>query len=79
MNVILMIVKYKMLAGYKPYVKAVFAKRDYSMVLQYIVETAKYEPHLSILKENIDLTIKLFTCKYGFIIKLSFFRTNSFL
>lgn len=64
MSVLLMIVKYKILTGYKPWVKAVFAKGDYCMVLQYMLENAEYKPHLCILKENIDLTIKLFTCKH---------------
>lgn len=79
MNVLLMIVKYKILTDYKPCIKAVLAKGDsfYCMVLQYIVETAKYKPHWSILKENPDLTIKLFTWKYGFIVKLRFLRSRT--
>lgn len=74
-----MIVKYKILTDYKPCIKAVLAKGGsfYSMVLQYIVETAKYKPHWSILKENTDLTIKLFTWKYGFIVKLRFLRSRT--
>lgn len=76
MNVLLMIVKYKILTDYKPCIKAVLAKGD-CMVLQYIVETAKYKPHWSILKEDIDLMIKLFTWKYGFIAKLRFLRSST--
>lgn len=41
MNLLLTIVQYKILTDYKQWVKAVFAKGDYCMVLQDIVETAK--------------------------------------
>lgn len=41
------------------------------MVLQYVLEMAKYKPHLSIFKGNIDLAIKLFPCKYQFVGALS--------
>lgn len=41
------------------------------MVLEYILEIAKYKPHLSIFKGNIDLAVKLFPCKYQFIGALS--------
>lgn len=66
-----MFVKYKILTDYNPWVKAV-------LVLQYIVETAKYKPHLCILKGDIDLTIKLFTCKYGFVVKLRFLMSDTY-
>lgn len=66
-----MFVKYKIFTDYRPCIKAV-------LVLQYIVETAKYKRHLSILKGNIDLTIKLVTCKYGFVVKLRFLRSNTY-
>lgn len=48
-----------------------FTKGDYSMVLQCILEIAKYKLHLSIFKGNIGLAVKLFPCKYQFIGTLS--------
>lgn len=41
------------------------------MVLQYILEIAKYKLHLSIFKGNTDLPVELFPCKYKLVGALS--------